>query len=238
MRASSWSPAPCCSPRCGCSSCATCPTTRPSALAPPAPRAPTSRTLSHRGRPRRSLFLLVLGLVGGWFLAGRMLAPLTRITKPPAGPRPGRSPTGSSWRAATTSSASSPTPSTRCSRGSRPTSPSSSGSRPTPPTSCVRRWPSRRHSSTSPARTPSRDPAELVDRLHDVNARAIDLTEALLLLSRADQGPFTREPVDLSLLAEEATETLLPLAEKRGSTHRDLGRRRPRRSARPRCCCR
>src|SRR5262245_25375245 len=25
-------------------------------------------------------FLLVLGLVGGWFLAGRMLAPLTRIT--------------------------------------------------------------------------------------------------------------------------------------------------------------
>ncbi|NUP37931.1 MAG: HAMP domain-containing histidine kinase, partial [Streptomyces sp.] len=27
---------------------------------------------------------------------------------------------------------------------------------------------------------------------------------------------FTREPVDLSLMAEEATETLLPLAEKRG----------------------
>src|SRR5262245_33404922 len=25
-------------------------------------------------------FLLVFGLVGGWFLAGRMLAPLTRIT--------------------------------------------------------------------------------------------------------------------------------------------------------------
>ena len=28
--------------------------------------------------------------------------------------------------------------------------------------------------------------------------------------------PFTREPVDLSLIAEEATETLLPLAEERG----------------------
>ena len=38
------------------------------------------------------------------------------------------------------------------------------------------------------------------------------------MLSRADQGSFTREPVDLSLLVEEATETLLPLAEKRGVT--------------------
>ena len=36
------------------------------------------------------------------------------------------------------------------------------------------------------------------------------------LLSRADQRSFTREHVDLSLLAEEATETLLPLAEQRG----------------------
>jgi two-component system sensor histidine kinase VanS len=57
---------------------------------------------------------------------------------------------------------------------------------------------------------------DLVERLHAVNARAIDLTEALLLLSRADQRSFVREPVDLSLIAEAATETLLPLAEKRG----------------------
>lgn len=57
---------------------------------------------------------------------------------------------------------------------------------------------------------------ELVDRLHAVNARAIELTEALLVLSRADQRSFVREPVDLSLLAEEAAETLLPLAEHRG----------------------
>jgi two-component system, OmpR family, sensor histidine kinase VanS len=57
---------------------------------------------------------------------------------------------------------------------------------------------------------------ELVDRLHAVNTRAIDLIEALLLLSRADQRTFTREHVDLSLIAEEAMETLLPLAEKRG----------------------
>jgi two-component system, OmpR family, sensor histidine kinase VanS len=59
---------------------------------------------------------------------------------------------------------------------------------------------------------------ELVDRLHAVNARAIDLTEALLLLSRADQRSFSREHADLSLIAEEATETLLPFAEKRGVT--------------------
>ncbi len=65
---------------------------------------------------------------------------------------------------------------------------------------------------------PNRDDADLVDRLHEVNTRAIDLTEALLLLSRADQRSFTPEHVDLSLIAEEATETLLPTAEKHGVT--------------------
>ncbi len=60
---------------------------------------------------------------------------------------------------------------------------------------------------------PHRDNGELVERLHAVNSRAIELTEALLLLSRADQRSFTREHVDLSLMAEEATETLLPIAE-------------------------
>jgi two-component system sensor histidine kinase VanS len=65
---------------------------------------------------------------------------------------------------------------------------------------------------------PNHNTGELVDRLHFVNTRAIDLTEALLLLSRANQRSFTREHVDLSLIAEEATETLLPLAEKRGLT--------------------
>ncbi|MFG2987921.1 sensor histidine kinase [Streptomyces sp. NPDC048257] len=65
---------------------------------------------------------------------------------------------------------------------------------------------------------PTRDRGELIERLHAVNARAIDLTEALLLLSRGDRGNFTREGVDLSLLAEEAAETLLPLAERRRIT--------------------
>jgi len=65
---------------------------------------------------------------------------------------------------------------------------------------------------------PDRNSGELVNRLHAVNARAIDLTEALLLLSRADRRSFVGEHVDLSLIAEEAAETLLPLAEQRGAT--------------------
>jgi two-component system sensor histidine kinase VanS len=68
------------------------------------------------------------------------------------------------------------------------------------------------------ARNEQNRDTELVDRLYAVNTRAIELTEALLLLSRADQRSFTPEHVDLSLVAEEATETLLPLAEKRGLT--------------------
>jgi two-component system sensor histidine kinase VanS len=64
----------------------------------------------------------------------------------------------------------------------------------------------------------NRDTDELVHSLQAVNTRAIDLTEALLLLSRADRRSFTGEHVDLSLIGEEAAETLLPLAEKHGVT--------------------
>jgi two-component system, OmpR family, sensor histidine kinase VanS len=74
---------------------------------------------------------------------------------------------------------------------------------------------------------PSRGDDELVDRLLFVNTRAIDLTEALLVLSRADQRSFTPECVDLSLMAEEAMEALLPLAEKRGVTVETFGHPAP-----------
>lgn len=67
-------------------------------------------------------------------------------------------------------------------------------------------------------RDPERDQGHVLERLQVVNGRAIDLTEALLLLSRSDRGTFVRESVDLSLVAEEAAETLLPLAEQRGIT--------------------
>ncbi|MDR1393761.1 MAG: HAMP domain-containing histidine kinase [Bifidobacteriaceae bacterium] len=65
---------------------------------------------------------------------------------------------------------------------------------------------------------PDRDVEQLIDRLRAVNARAIALTEALLTLSRAEQRPFLNEDVDLSLIAEQAAETLLPLAEEHDVT--------------------
>ncbi len=65
---------------------------------------------------------------------------------------------------------------------------------------------------------PNRGSDELVDRLYAVNTRAITLTEALLLLSQIDQKSFTPEPVDLSLLVEEVTEMLQPSAEGHGVT--------------------
>jgi two-component system sensor histidine kinase VanS len=74
---------------------------------------------------------------------------------------------------------------------------------------------------------PNRKDNELVERLHAVNTRAIDLTEALLLLSRADQRSFVREHVDLSLIAEEVAESLLPLAEERGVTIEASGEKTP-----------
>lgn len=62
------------------------------------------------------------------------------------------------------------------------------------------------------------DTQELIKRLQSVNNRAIELTEALLLLSRADQRIFTPVPVDLSLVAEEAAEDLVALSADRGTT--------------------
>lgn len=67
-------------------------------------------------------------------------------------------------------------------------------------------------------RDPPADARGLVDRLWKVNARAILLTEAMLTLSKSGQRSFARQPVDLSLLVDEAVETLLPQAESRGVT--------------------
>lgn len=164
------------------------------------------------------LFLLVFGLVGGWFLAGRMLAPLNRITHATRMAAngslshrirlPGREDefreladafdtmlvrlethVAEQRRFATNASHELRTPLAIS------------------------------KSLLDVARSdPDHDTGELLDRLHAVNTRAIDLTEALLLLSRAEQRSFTREHVDLSLMAEEAAETLLPLAEKNGVT--------------------
>jgi two-component system sensor histidine kinase VanS len=161
-------------------------------------------------------FLLVVGLLGGWLLAGRMLAPLTRITD--------------ATRTAATGSLSHriQLPGRRDEFRELADAFDTMLARLEAHIAEQQRFAANAsHELRTPlaitqtlldvARSdPSRDNGELVDRLRAVNTRAIDLTEALLLLSRADQRSFTREHVDLSLVAEEATETLLPLAEERG----------------------
>jgi two-component system, OmpR family, sensor histidine kinase VanS len=163
-------------------------------------------------------FLLVFGLLGGWLLAGRMLAPLTRITD--------------ATRAAGDGSLSHRIrlPGRRDEFRELADSFDTMLARLEAHVAEQQRFAA---NASHELRTPlaitqtlldvaRKDPdgtnGELVNRLHDVNSRAIDLTEALLLLSRADQRSFAREHVDLSLIAEEAAETLLPLAEKRGLT--------------------
>lgn len=58
----------------------------------------------------------------------------------------------------------------------------------------------------------------LIERLWTVNARAIDLTESMLTLGKSGRRSFARTPVDISLLVDEAVEALLPRAESRGVT--------------------
>jgi two-component system, OmpR family, sensor histidine kinase VanS len=163
-------------------------------------------------------FLLVFGLLGGWLLAGRMLAPLTRITD--------------ATRVAANGSLSHRIrlPGRRDEFRELADAFDAMLARLEAHIAEQQRFAANAsHELRTPlaitqtlldvARNdPHRDNGELVDRLRAVNTRAIDLTEALLLLSRADQRSFTSEQLDLSLIAEEATETLLPLAEKRGLT--------------------
>jgi two-component system, OmpR family, sensor histidine kinase VanS len=163
-------------------------------------------------------FLLVFGLVGGWLLAGRMLAPLTRITDATRIAAtgslahrirlPGRS--DEFRELADAFDAMLERLEVHVAEQQRFAADASHELRtPLAVTQTL---------LEVARKDPDRDNGELVDRLHAVNSRAIDLTEALLLLSRADQRSFAREHVDLSLIAEEATETLLPLAEERGIT--------------------
>ena len=159
-------------------------------------------------------FLLVFGLLGGWILAGRMLAPLTRITD------------------ATRMAANGSLSHRIRLQGRRDEFHELADAFDTMLVRLEAHIAEQRRFAANAShelRTPlaitqtlldvarndlNRDTRELVDRLHVVNTRAIDLAEALLLLSRADQRSFTREHVDLSLIAEEATETLLPQADK------------------------
>jgi two-component system, OmpR family, sensor histidine kinase VanS len=182
---------------------------------------PIRSNLLHVFAPRAAAvlaFLLVFGLVGGWFLAGRMLAPLTRITD--------------ATRMAAAGSLSHRIQLEGRKDEFRELADSFDAmlARLEAQVAEQQRFAANAsHELRSPLAVtqtlldvarddPNHHTGELVDRLHAVNTRAVDLTEALLLLSRTDQRSFTREHIDLSLIAEEATETLLPLAEERGLT--------------------
>jgi two-component system sensor histidine kinase VanS len=183
------------------------------------PSIPNQSDLVRAFAPRAAAalgFLLVFGLVGGWILAGRMLAPLTRITD--------------ATRIAANGSLShrinleGPEDEFReladafDTMLARLEAHDAEQQRFAANASHELRTPlAITQTLLDVARgDPERDTTELVERLHAVNSRAIELTEALLLLSRTDRRSFTRGPVDMSLVAEEAAETLLPLAEKHG----------------------
>jgi two-component system sensor histidine kinase VanS len=187
----------------------------------PGPLVPTRSDLLRAFVPKAAImlaFLLAFGLVGGWLLAGRMLAPLTRIT--------------SATRLAATGSLAHRIHLEGRKDEFRELADAFDAmlARLEAHVAEQQRFAANAsHELRTPlavtqtllevARNdPNRDNGELVERLHAVNTRAIDLTEALLLLSRADRRSFAREHVDLSLIAEESTETLLPFAEKRGVT--------------------
>jgi two-component system sensor histidine kinase VanS len=187
----------------------------------PGPAFPDRTDLQRAFVPKAELmlaFLLLFGLVGGWLLAGQMLAPLARIT--------------AATRLAATGSLAhrialegrkdefrelADAFDTMLARleahvaEQQRFAANASHELRTPLAITQTLLEVARHD-------PSRDADELIDRLHFVNTRAINLTEALLVLSRADQRSFVPEHADLSLIAEEATETLLPLAEERGTT--------------------
>ena len=162
------------------------------------------------------LFLLVLGLVGGWFLAGRMLAPLARITDAARAVAGGTLShrvrlTGRHdefGELADTFDAMLQRLEGHLGEQQRFAANASHELRtPLAITQAI---------IDAADADPDRDVGRLLERLRAVNARAIESTEALLVLARSDQGGFDRERVDLSLLAEEAVETLLPFADRRG----------------------
>ena len=182
---------------------------------------PIRSNLLHVFAPRAAAvlaFLLVFGLLGGWLLAGRMLAPLARITD--------------ATRIAATGSLSHRIRLQGRKHEFRELADAFDTMLARLEANIAQQQRFAANASHE-LRTPlaitqalldvarndlNSDTGELVERLDVVNTRAIDLTEALLLLSRADQRSFTPVHVDLSLVAEEATETLLPLAEKHGVT--------------------
>jgi len=161
----------------------------------PGPSSPSQSDLLRAFAPRAAealAFLLVFGLVGGWMLAGRMLSPLARI------------------RDATRVAANGSLSHRIRLKGRNDEFRELADAFDTMLTRLEahdaeqqRFAANASHELRTPlaitqtlldvARNdPNGDISELVERLYAVNARAIDLTQALLLLSRTDQRTFTR----------------------------------------------
>jgi two-component system, OmpR family, sensor histidine kinase VanS len=193
----------------------------PNAASSPGGVAPIRFILLHDYAPATAgvlAFLLVFGVVGGWILVGRVLAPLTRITDATRMAADGslshriRLPGRGDEIRELADAFDTMLAQLEAHVAEQQRFAANASHELRTPLAIMR-------ALLDVARNDSnRDNGVLDERLRAVNARAIDLTEALLLLSRADQRSFTREHVDLSLIAEEAAETFLPLAEKHGVT--------------------
>src|SRR5690606_23856398 len=135
-------------------------------------------------------FLLVFGLLGGWFLAGRMLAPLSRITDATRIAAAG----SLSYRVALEGRADEfrELADAFDAMLARLEAQTAEQKRFAANASHELRTPlAVTQSLLDAARLdPNRHDTELFERLRAVNARAIELTQALLLLSRADQRTF------------------------------------------------
>src|SRR5205807_6123092 len=160
-------------------------------------------------------FLLVFGLLGGWILAGRMLAPLTRITDATRMAANGslshriRLPGRSDEFRELADAFDTMLAQLEAHVAEQQRFAANASHELRTPLAITQ-------ALLDVARNdPNRDSGELDERLRAVNARAIEITEALLLLSRAGQRSSTPVHVELSLIAEEATETLLPLPQTR-----------------------
>ncbi|GGA60334.1 two-component sensor histidine kinase [Pseudoclavibacter endophyticus] len=161
-------------------------------------------------------FLVAFGLAGGWFLAGRMLAPLNEITR--------------ATRAATEGSLSHRIRMTGRGDEFGELADAFDGmlERIEAHVDEQRRFAANAsHELRTPlaitrsmldvARTdPGADVAATLARLSATNDRAIALTEALLALAATDRADAPQMRVDLSLAAEHAVETLVGLAEDGG----------------------
>lgn len=201
--------------------------------------SPNRYLLVHTFAPAAAVamgFLLVFGLVGGWLLAGRMLAPLTRITTAARMAGDGRlshrirmegrqdefrelsdafdtmleqleSHVAEQQRFAANASHELRTPLAIS-----------------------------RTLLDLARRDPARDRDELLARLQTVNTRAIDLTEALLLLSRSDGGTFTRESVDLSSSPKRPPKPCCPWPNSAGSRSTSPAERHGPAAPRSSCC--